>query len=194
MFWLVIALLILLVSLVFFILGIRQLSKDRRLNRPFVPIKTRVFYALGNVGISLAIYTIYFWIEDLIWDYFDYEVVFAACIIIAVFFVGVAIFCLANGKIKIRYKDGTGDVAMQTSDSAPAPNPTTSDTIPNPDLNAARCPQCGNAVPSGHKFCSVCGTPIESVAKTVSRVCGFCGEKVEHEEVYCPNCGHRLQD
>lgn len=198
MFWMVIALLILMVSLVFFMLGIRLLSEDRKLDRPFMPIKTRVFYALGNVGIALTIYTLYFWIEDnfLDWRGNDYEITFSVCIIIAMLFVAAAIFCLVNSKIKIRYKDGTGDAAngdgMQPSGSVPAKNPTTSDTTPNSDLNTAHCPKCGNTMMAGHKFCSVCGTPIESVAKTVSKVCGFCGEKVGHEEVYCPNCGHRL--
>lgn len=238
MLWMVITLLILVVSLVFFILGMRLLSEDRRLDRPFMPIKTRVFYALGNVGIALAIFTICFWILDLESHYeYSYwmatsvmmyegnlnaadfksladhwiessvdeergiarhetELLFYFFIFVGVLFVAAAIFCLVNGKIKIRFKDDTNDAAngdgMQLSSSVPAPNPTTSDPTPNSDLNTAHCPKCGNTMTAGHGFCSVCGTPIESVAQTVSKVCGFCGEKVEHGEVYCPNCGHRL--
>ena len=59
------------------------------------------------------------------------------------------------------------------------------------------CPNCGNKVAKGKKFCSKCGTPIASLQgqadnnKKVAEVfCTNCGSKVAEEVKFCGQCGN----
>ena len=65
------------------------------------------------------------------------------------------------------------------------------------------CPDCGNRVTKGKKFCSKCGHPFsgseaekikqqESV-KQQENVCPNCGSKVGKNAKFCPECGEKIQ-
>ena len=47
------------------------------------------------------------------------------------------------------------------------------------------CAQCGEANPRGSKFCSVCGTPLETEV-----TCSNCGTARSLSDHFCPVCGH----
>lgn len=49
------------------------------------------------------------------------------------------------------------------------------------------CSNCGKQVPSDAKFCSNCGTPMQT-----TKFCTNCGNKVETTAKFCPNCGKQL--
>ncbi len=62
------------------------------------------------------------------------------------------------------------------------------------------CPRCGYATPSGGKFCSKCGAPLQtwvcwrcqSPVPVDRKFCGVCGASKEQpvERQVCPKCGH----
>lgn len=189
MFWFVVAAGILLLCLVFFLLGRKLVSKDRECNRKSMSGKTRICYALGFISAALASYTIYFWFEDYLfydepWD--TLKVVFGICVVVAILLVLPAFFYLVVGPI--RYPNGMRRAENHVENQIF--NPTQAHTNNNPA--PSYCPQCGNVLNPGQKFCTVCGTQTGNKEKEVSGICGFCGEKVESGKVYCSYCGHRL--
>ena len=50
-----------------------------------------------------------------------------------------------------------------------------------------RCPECGEPVPNGAKFCMACGAKMEK-----QEVCPACGEPIVKGAKFCLNCGRRL--
>ncbi len=50
-----------------------------------------------------------------------------------------------------------------------------------------KCPNCGNMVPAGSKFCNVCGQKLVTESK-----CPNCGVDVPPGSKFCPNCGQKL--
>lgn len=62
---------------------------------------------------------------------------------------------------------------------------------PQPVAPVARgnfCPECGNAVPAGAKFCANCGARQQSA----DSVCPACGQSVALGAKFCANCGQKL--
>jgi len=62
---------------------------------------------------------------------------------------------------------------------------------PQPTTPAARgnfCPECGNAVPAGAKFCANCGAKQTSA----TAVCPTCGQPAAPGAKFCANCGQKL--
>ena len=51
----------------------------------------------------------------------------------------------------------------------------------------AKCPQCGNVVESGMKFCGECGIKIPE-----SKKCPQCGGEFPMETKFCGECGHKF--
>jgi len=49
------------------------------------------------------------------------------------------------------------------------------------------CPNCGESVQKGAKFCGNCG---ENLVK--QRHCPNCGEEIKGDDKFCPNCGEKL--
>lgn len=65
------------------------------------------------------------------------------------------------------------------------------------------CPNCGETVEKGQKFCDKCGTSVEAVttpaeAETpvaeadVAKVCTNCGANIEDGQKFCEKCGAKL--
>jgi len=57
---------------------------------------------------------------------------------------------------------------------------------------AGVCPQCGEAVPSGGKFCEHCGASLASEPTKVALFCTQCGQEAAPGQKFCPNCGAAL--
>ncbi len=53
-----------------------------------------------------------------------------------------------------------------------------------------RCPNCNTVLREGDKFCSVCGTSVESASEDR---CSCCGEKIRPGAAFCPSCGNPLK-
>lgn len=53
--------------------------------------------------------------------------------------------------------------------------------------NMVKCNKCGNMIPSGSKFCSECGSPVQ-----VNKFCSNCGNQVPADAKFCSNCGKSL--
>jgi len=51
------------------------------------------------------------------------------------------------------------------------------------------CPQCGNQVPVGSKFCNNCGAKIEAAGK---QFCSQCGAELPPGSKFCGNCGAKV--
>ena len=45
------------------------------------------------------------------------------------------------------------------------------------------CQHCGNPLPEGAKFCSICGQPQAQLT------CSNCGTPLEPNTLFCSNCG-----
>ena len=61
---------------------------------------------------------------------------------------------------------------------------------PTPALataSSATCSSCGEAIPTGAKFCPNCGT-----ARPVNRFCPECGAKAADGAKFCAECGTKL--
>lgn len=71
---------------------------------------------------------------------------------------------------------GGFDVDTDFDDAAPAPRA----------AGGSFCPQCGEAVSPGQRFCASCGTPL-------ARTCPGCRAPVEQNARFCPQCGTKLQ-
>jgi RNA polymerase subunit RPABC4/transcription elongation factor Spt4 len=56
---------------------------------------------------------------------------------------------------------------------------------------AATCARCGSAVPTGAKFCQVCGAAVGPPAARAGRACANCGY-VQSAGQFCNNCGSPL--
>lgn len=58
------------------------------------------------------------------------------------------------------------------------------------------CPNCGNKVAKGKKFCSKCGTQIMQETETKEEKknvkCSACGKVVPYETKFCPECGMKI--
>jgi membrane protease subunit (stomatin/prohibitin family) len=57
-----------------------------------------------------------------------------------------------------------------------------------PAAKGSFCPECGNPVAAGAKFCSNCGAKQENAAA----VCPGCGQPVAPGAKFCMNCGQKL--
>lgn len=59
------------------------------------------------------------------------------------------------------------------------------------------CPQCGNKVAKGKKFCSKCGTAMKEETKTTANQnilnCSACGAQMSEGTKFCPNCGGKVE-
>lgn len=53
--------------------------------------------------------------------------------------------------------------------------------------NTTICPSCHKKINIGSKFCSFCGSKIET-----SRFCPECGTKISSSSKFCPNCGTKV--
>ncbi|MBC7249184.1 MAG: SPFH domain-containing protein [Anaerolineae bacterium] len=51
------------------------------------------------------------------------------------------------------------------------------------------CPQCGNQVPAGSKFCNNCGAKLEAAGKLF---CSQCGAELPPGSKFCSNCGAKV--
>lgn len=49
------------------------------------------------------------------------------------------------------------------------------------------CTNCGAKIISGSKFCSECGTPVQT-----KKFCSECGVQVDSNSKFCSNCGNKL--
>lgn len=66
--------------------------------------------------------------------------------------------------------------------------------------NMVKCPNCGNSMQKGQKFCIHCGSamPAESPAYTLeteetpANICPGCGSEVEPGTKFCMTCGQKL--
>lgn len=57
------------------------------------------------------------------------------------------------------------------------------------------CPNCGNRVVKGKKFCSKCGTQLLQENETTEEKnvkCTVCGKIVSYETKFCPECGAKI--
>ena len=52
------------------------------------------------------------------------------------------------------------------------------------------CPDCGNKLPDGAIFCSVCGAKMQASAPGV---CTSCGNKLPESGTFCSSCGVKMQ-
>jgi RNA polymerase subunit RPABC4/transcription elongation factor Spt4 len=51
------------------------------------------------------------------------------------------------------------------------------------------CPQCGNNVKEGVKFCGGCGWAVPAAAVPAANRCSSCGTALKDGVKFCPNCG-----
>ena len=77
---------------------------------------------------------------------------------------------------------GFGNLAQSTIGSVNMAQPQTAATS-----EGVRCPECGEPVPNGAKFCMACGAKMEK-----QEVCPACGEPIVKGAKFCLNCGRRL--
>ncbi|MBR1422224.1 MAG: zinc ribbon domain-containing protein, partial [Ruminococcus sp.] len=56
----------------------------------------------------------------------------------------------------------------------------------------ANCPNCGNPVADGVKFCASCGTPIQNLVNT--GICSICGNTLAPGAKFCPVCGTKTPE
>jgi len=59
------------------------------------------------------------------------------------------------------------------------------------------CPQCGNNVKDGMKFCGSCGwavpaTAVQAAVIPTEKKCASCGTVLKDGASFCPNCGHAV--
>ena len=54
------------------------------------------------------------------------------------------------------------------------------------------CPSCGASNVEGTKFCSECGTRLDTPPQPVKRLCPSCGAEAEEGAKFCNECGARL--
>lgn len=92
--------------------------------------------------------------------------------------VGLGVGIAAAGNISAQMGDlfkGMGNTAPEAAPAAPA---------------EIACPNCGNKVPVGSKFCLECGSKIEILADD-ELLCPACGKKVKKGK-FCLECGASL--
>ena len=63
-------------------------------------------------------------------------------------------------------------------------------THSTPMVEVAKCPHCGNELPTNAKFCLECGTKIEQLAEN-EMICPSCGQKTPKNK-FCIKCGQHL--
>ena len=54
---------------------------------------------------------------------------------------------------------------------------------------AVCCPNCGEAVPDGMKFCPSCGQQIGTAEPKVIGACAVCGTQLKDGWIFCKKCG-----
>lgn len=93
--------------------------------------------------------------------------------------IGLGVGLKAAGVVGNQFGDLFG-VGAQTAQESPAQAaPAT-----------VQCPNCGNKLPSGAKFCLECGTKIEQLADN-EMICPVCGKKTPKGK-FCMECGAML--
>jgi len=59
------------------------------------------------------------------------------------------------------------------------------------------CYACGNQLKPGAKFCSKCGTKVQSTflekERNKIKFCPYCGAKIKENQKFCTQCGKKLQ-
>ncbi len=70
---------------------------------------------------------------------------------------------------------------MQPVQQAPAP-------APAPAAGGGFCPECGNPVTAGSKFCNICGTKLQAPPP----VCPGCGAQLAEGSRFCNICGTKV--
>ena len=53
------------------------------------------------------------------------------------------------------------------------------------------CPKCKNQISSNKNYCSYCGTKITKKSK---RFCSNCGTLLDADDIFCINCGKKIED
>ena len=83
-------------------------------------------------------------------------------------------------------KEMVGSFREMMSDDAPAQASVAATPAPSaPVANEVPCPQCGQKVPAGQKFCGECGAKME-------KKCPSCGIVWDVTQKFCGECGTKL--
>lgn len=80
---------------------------------------------------------------------------------------------------------GDGVPPVKSGSIAPEGTSATTDTKVGAAVDALLCVQCGQANPQGSKFCSKCGTPLETAL-----TCAKCGTVQNPGDRFCRICGN----
>lgn len=72
-------------------------------------------------------------------------------------------------------------------DNATAPAQHSESVQAQASENVMKCPECGNMVQPGSKFCPECGRKMD-----IAKFCPECGNKVSANNKFCPECGTKL--
>ena len=62
-------------------------------------------------------------------------------------------------------------------------------------VEALVCPECGQSVPIGSKFCNNCGYEMKEERSTVKigPICSNCEHVNEEGAIFCSRCEHKIQ-
>ena len=85
-------------------------------------------------------------------------------------------------------QNGGKIVEPQTTPSDSATETPVAPIAPIPE-GTISCTNCGATIAPGKKFCTKCGTPIDTPKK---RFCTKCGTEAAADDMFCGSCGHRF--
>lgn len=71
-----------------------------------------------------------------------------------------------------------------------APEPAAAAAVPATDGIA--CPACATVNAVGTKFCSECGSKLETPPEPAATLCPGCGAPIVADAKFCGECGHRF--